>query len=151
MTLSDNGNKYALAALKERRAKIAGEIFSYRKRIKEWLKQLATLDNTIRMFDPDYKEGSIRAKRYVRAPLFGQGELGRVILDVMREAHGEPLAAHVIAGRVMVKLDTPATAQMAITSRVNANLQYMRKSKGKVVRTGEKGTARWTLAPVNES
>jgi hypothetical protein len=146
MTLSDNGNKYALAALKERRAKIAGEIFSYRKRIKERLKQLATLDNTIRMFDPEYKEGSIRAKRYVRAPLFGQGELGRVILDVMREAKGEPMRACDIASRAMVKLGVHPSAQMAITSRVSANLRYLGKYRHKVAKTGEKGTARWTLA-----
>ena len=39
--MNDNGNKYALAALKDRRARIAGEIFALKKQIAQKLRQMA--------------------------------------------------------------------------------------------------------------
>src|SRR6185436_18970300 len=108
---------YAMAALKDRRARIAGEIFALKKQIAHKLRQLALLDGTMVLFDPELHPSSIRPKRvvaYQRVPLFSQGELGRVILDVLREAKGETLAAHEIASRAMVKLNQPAAAKMAV-------------------------------------
>jgi hypothetical protein len=144
--MNEHGNRYAEAALKHRRAKLTGEIHALRKQMREKLKQIELLDATLRIFDPDYKEGSIRPKRYVRAPLFSHGELGRVILDVMREANGEPLAAHEIATRARVKLNMPENTKAALTTRVRSNLGYL-KSQKRVAKTGHKLQARWTLAP----
>jgi hypothetical protein len=146
--MNDNGNKYALAALKERRARLAGEIMSLRKIIQSKLGQMVHLDATMVLFDPDAHPSSIRPKRvkaYQRVPLFSHGELGRVILDVLREAKGEPLAAAEIASRAIVRLNQPATAKMAMTSRVRSNLTYLKK-QGKVAKVGDKLAARWTLA-----
>jgi hypothetical protein len=70
--------------------------------------------------------------------------IGRAILDVMREANGEALAAREIAKRVMSKVDMPASAQMAITSRVNSGLTYLKAQK-RVAKAGNKLAARWTL------
>jgi hypothetical protein len=144
--MNEHGNRYAEAALKHRRAKIAGEVNSLRKQIREKLKQLETLDATLRILDPDYKEGSIKPKRYVRPPLFSHGELGRLILDALREANGTPMAAHQIAAVVREKSDMPESARLAITSRVNSGLTYL-KQQGRVAKTGHKLAARWTLAP----
>src|SRR5438105_5290097 len=110
--MNENGNKYALAALKERRARIAGEIFALKKQISAKLGQMAHLDATMVLFDPDAHPSAIRPKRvtaYQRVPLFSHGELGRVILDVLREAKGEPLSGQEIAARAIVRLNQPAT------------------------------------------
>src|SRR3982750_2526600 len=120
--MNEHGNRYAEAALKHRRALIAGEIHSLKKQMIHKRKQLELLDATLRIFDPDFDGGSVKTKRYVRAPLFSHGALGRTILGVLREANGEPLAAHEIAARAMVKLDMPASAKMALTTRVRSNL-----------------------------
>ena len=147
--MNDNGNKYALAALKDRRARIAGEIFALKKQIAQKLGQMAHLDATLILFDPDAQPGAIRPKRvvaYQRVPLFSQGELGRVILGVLREAKGEPLAAHEIAARTMARLNQPASAKMAITSRVRANLTYLKGQKRAVIKIGDKLAARWALS-----
>ncbi len=98
--MNEKGNMYAEAALRHRRAKIAGEIHTLKTQIEYKRKQLAHLDATLQICDPHYKKGSIKARRYQRAPLFSHGELGRVILGVLRGAKGEPLAAHEIAARV---------------------------------------------------
>jgi hypothetical protein len=144
--MNENGNQYALAALRDRRAKIAGEVAFYKRKVSERKKQLAVLDSTIRLFDPEYRQGSIRPKRYrSSSPLFSQGELGRLILDTLREAKGEPLAVSVIATRAADKLGLPASAYTAVTSRVRANVAYLKRN-GRVAKTGEKAAARWTLA-----
>jgi len=144
--MNEHGNRYAEAALKFRRAKLAGEVHALRKQMKEKLKQIELLDATLRIFDPDYKEGSIRPKRYVRVPLFSHGEMGRLILDVLREANGEPLAGHEIAARVRAKANMPDATKMAVTSRVLSGLTYLKQQK-RVVKAGHKLQARWTLAP----
>jgi hypothetical protein len=146
--MNDNGNKYALAALKDRRARLAGEIFALKKQIQAKLGQMAHLDATMVLFDPEAHPSSIRPKRvvaYQRVPLFSHGELGRSILDVLREADGVPLAGREIAARVMTKLNQPASAKMAMTSRVGSNLTYLKK-QSKVVKVGDKQSARWALA-----
>lgn len=145
--MNENGNKYALAALKDRRARIAGEIFALKKQIAQKLGQMAHLDATMFLFDPEFKPGSIRPKRvvaYQRVPLFSHGELGRSILDVLRESGGVPLAGNEIAARVMAKLNQPSSAKMAMTSRVRSNLTYLKK-QGKAAKVGDKQSARWTL------
>jgi hypothetical protein len=147
--MNDKGNMYALAALKDRRARVAGEIFALKKQIAAKLAQMAHLDATLVMFDPDMHPSAIRPKRvtaYQRVPLFGHGELGRVILDVLREAKGTPLAGHEIAARVMVRLNQPAVGKMAMTARTRCGLRYLAKNKRGVVKIGDKQNARWTLA-----
>ena len=115
--------------------------------MKDKLAQLGTLDATIRIFSPDFKPETIRNKRpYQRAPLFSHGELGRVILDVLREAKGTPMAGHEVAARVTVKLNRPAVGKMAMTARTRCGLRYLAKNKRVVVKAGSKQSARWLLA-----
>ncbi len=78
--MNENGNKYALAALKERRASIDGEIQACELRLRGLNEALCHLDATLALFDPDYDPKSIRTKRrYDRAKLFGGGKLTRLI------------------------------------------------------------------------
>jgi hypothetical protein len=58
---------------------------------------------------------------------------------------GRTLAGHEIAAAVMVKLNQPALAKMAMTARVQSNLTYLKK-QGKVAKVGDKQNAKWTLA-----
>jgi len=96
--MNENGNKYAMAALKDRRARVAGEVFDLRRQIFKKNHILAHLDETIKLFDPDYKVGSIRPKKaYQHVRLFGRGELQRLVLGVLREANGQPMPCNEIA------------------------------------------------------
>jgi len=48
------------------------------------------VDTTLKLLDPDYDSGTVRPKRIPqRIHLFRQGELGRLILDALRDADGE--------------------------------------------------------------
>ena len=55
-------NTFAIPALKEKRASIAGRVISLIKQIARHQKELASLDATITLFDPSYKVGSIKPK-----------------------------------------------------------------------------------------
>jgi hypothetical protein len=90
--------------------------------------QIATLDATLRIFEPDFHGSRVRAKRYVAATLFSQGELGRAILDLPRDADGGPLSAPDIATRAMPKVGTPDPARTAVASRIRSNLTYLKST-----------------------
>jgi hypothetical protein len=84
--MTDNGNKYALAALKERRAAIDGELRQCEQRLRHLRSMLEHVDATLSLFDPDGNPKAIKAKRpYRRVKLFSDGALGRHVLNAMRK------------------------------------------------------------------
>src|SRR6185437_9080776 len=91
------GNQYAIAALKDRRATMAGEIVRFKQGIRDREEQLAHLDATLRILDPEYRANTIAPKRLRQVKLFGQGELNRLIIDALRRAEGKPLPVPAIA------------------------------------------------------
>ena len=56
-------NQYAVAALKDRRATMAGEIQRFKQGIRDREEQLAHLDATLRILDPEYRAETIAPKR----------------------------------------------------------------------------------------
>src|SRR5436309_1186473 len=121
---TDLSNKYAFAALRDKRADIAGRITALKKQIAKHKAELAKLDGVIALFDPAYQVGDIPAKRAKqRSNLFAHGELGRLILDVLRKA-GEPLPTAAIVAYVADAIGQP-TAVKAIAKTVATNLRYM--------------------------
>ena len=98
----------------------------------------------IKLFDPDYQVGSIKAKGALSRPTpFKQGELGRHILDCLRKA-GEPQSCPDIVAHVCEAIGQPQAVD-ALTRTVRANLAYMARHHKTVVKTGDRATARWTL------
>ena len=61
--MNDTSNKYAFAALKDKRATLAGEIALLKRRTKMKLELLAHVDATIKVFEPDYDVDKIPLKR----------------------------------------------------------------------------------------
>jgi hypothetical protein len=84
--MNDNGNQYALAAFKERRAALDGELRQCEQRLRHLGGMLGRLDATLSLFDPEGAPKAIRAKRpHKRVKLFARGKLNRLILDAMRK------------------------------------------------------------------
>ncbi len=76
--MDDNGNRYALHALRERRASLYGELRECERRMRYLKEMLGHLDATLGLFDPEGNPKAIRAKRpYKRVKLFGAGALSR--------------------------------------------------------------------------
>lgn len=143
--MTPKGNQYAIAALKDRRATMAGEVVQFKRAIRHREEQLAHLDASLRVLDPTYRADTVPPKRLRQVKLFGQGELNRLILDALRRANGKPLSNPEIAKAIVAAKGYGEAALPALTLRVRANLNYLRKL-GKVAKIGERLTARWALA-----
>lgn len=89
--------------------------------------------------------GDIPNKRIVKhVNLFRQGELSRLVVDVLREANGTPMRTVEIAEAIMAKQGITADARNVIRVRVRSSVAYLEK-RGKVTKTGERKTATWSL------
>ncbi len=144
--MNEKGNQYAIAALKDRRATLAGEIVRFKQGIHDRQEQLAHLDATLRILDPGYRADTIAPKRLRQVKLFGQGQLNRLVHNALRRAEGKPLSVPEIADAIIVAKGYGQEAKHALIRRVRANLSYLRK-RGTVEKTGERMTARWVLSP----
>jgi hypothetical protein len=138
--MKETSNRYAVAALRERRASIDGEIKALEAQLRNLNEALCHLDATLSMFDPDYDPKTVRARRrYERQRLFGKGKLSRMILDTLRRAE-RPLASREVIEAIA---DEKPPAGMA--SNIRAGMRYLAK-RGAVAKEGERKTARWTIA-----
>lgn len=140
-------NQYAVAALKDRRATMAGEIERFKQGIRDREEQLAHLDATLRILDPSYRADTIAPKRIRQVKLFGQGELNRLILDAMRRADGKPLTVPQIADAIIAAKGYGHEAKHALIRRVRANLSYLLRHRQAVDKIGNRLSARWRLKP----
>lgn len=143
--MNDKGNRYAIAALKDRRATLAGEIVRFKQGIHDREEQLAHLDATLRILDPEYRADTIAPKRLRRVKLFGGGELNRLIIDALRRAEGKALSTPQIAQAIIDVKGYGDDAKSALVLRVRANLSYLLRHS-RVEKIGNRMTARWRLA-----
>ena len=143
--MNELGNKYALAALKDKRATLAGEVALLKKQIAAKTDQLAHVDATIRVFDPTYDVKTISPKRpRQRVRLFRQGELGRLIMDALRRG-GRPMTAPEIVLAVLKAQGHGEDSRRALAPRIRGNLAYLQGRK--IVSKEGNGTgATWILA-----
>jgi hypothetical protein len=141
--MNEKGNRYAIHALKDRRAAMAGEIVQMKEGIRYRESQLTHLDAVLRELDPSYRAGSVPPKKLRRVKLFGNGELNRLIADALRRAE-KPLASHDIADAIVEAKGYGRESIHALTRRVRANLSYLLRNR-RVVKTGDRLTARWAL------
>lgn len=143
---SENSNRYAIHALKDRRATLAGEIVRFKQGIRDREEQLTHLDATLRVLDPEYRADTIAPKRIRRVKLFGGGELNRLIIDALRRADGKPLSTPAIADAIIVAKGYGQEAKHALIRRVRANLSYLLRHRSAVEKTGNRMTAKWRLS-----
>ena len=143
---SSRGDRYALSALRKRRATLAGEIVQLERQVRARKDSLVHVDATLKLLDPSYDSETIRPKRIPqRIRLFRQGELGRLILGTLRKAQGEPQSTAQIVSAIVEAGGHGEDARKAMGQRARANLAYLLR-RGKVVKTGSGKAVRWCLA-----
>lgn len=81
---------HVVSQLATKRSELMGDLEYYRARIKATTEDIAAVDRSIHLFDPDYPLEKIRPRRKTSS-LFASGELKRTVLDVLRNA-GEALS-----------------------------------------------------------
>lgn len=143
--MNDKSNKYALAALKNQRSSLAGEIVSLQKRLAWAQEQIRHVDAALQLLDPQLFPNLIPAKRpQKRIKLFRQGELGRLIIDALRRA-GKPLGTHAVVSAVLQAGGHGESARPALSQRVRGNLAYLER-RGAVTKSASGTAASWSLA-----
>lgn len=92
---------HVVAALRDKRAELAGIIADLEKRINGHRAGLVHLDATLRMFAPDTETAEIRPKAVRRRNAwFGKGECARLVYGILRTAV-RPMTSREIAEALM--------------------------------------------------
>jgi hypothetical protein len=137
-------NSFALPALKDKRARMAGRIMWLKKILARYQKALEALDTTIGLFEPSYHVGSIKPiypRR--RVQMFKHGALGRHIMDALRNA-ARPLKPQEIVAAVVQAMEQPKSMEDVLAGSVRSNLNYLAR-RGRIVKVGSGQEVRWTL------
>lgn len=138
------GDRYALSALKNKRATIASEIIQLERQIRHRKDMLVHVDATLRLLDPSIQVDSIPPKRPpTNINLFRQGELGRMIIDAIRRSGGEATAADITAA-ILQAGGHGEEAKQAVARRVRSNLAYQCRRGVATRRKTTQGTV-WAL------
>ena len=121
----ENGNRYALAALKEKPATLSSEIIQFERQIRYRKDLLVHADATLPMLDPEIEINSIPNKRLVKhINIFRQGELGQLVrtpcavLTVNRSAPGNCFL-HRFQGRTRLRCPQGCRNARALEPRLS--------------------------------
>ena len=140
--LSLEVSQYALAALREHRARLSGELTRLERQVRHIKATMVHVDATLPLFDPDVDPQAVSSKRpYVRTKLFGAVKLNRLILKAMRMGDRPMTTAEVVDG-IVAELGYGDDAESGLQNRVRSNLLYLSKMRQVVNR----GTGRGDVA-----
>ena len=93
---------HVISGLICKRAELDAQIMAAEERLRQLRRDLAHVDGAIVAFDPNFRLAEIQPKRLPPdGILFKQGELGRLILDVLRNAFPQPLTIRQISMAVI--------------------------------------------------
>jgi hypothetical protein len=138
------GDRYALSALRNKRASLASDIVQLERQLRHARESLVHVDATLRLLDPQAEPESIPTKRpSKRIKLFRQGELGRCILDVLRQA-SEPISTYDVVTAMLRAGGHWEGARRTVAPRVRGNLAYLH-SRRKVTKHDDAGAVRWSI------
>ena len=140
---------HVISALVKKRANLAGEIEAAHEGLRQMIMDLENLDNTLRLFDPDYHVEAIRPKAF-RPPKdwSNRGQMSRIILSVLRQA-AEPLTTRDIAVQLLIEraLDGDDVKLLRLmTKRVGVALRGQRNNG---VVESEQGPGQYMLWRIN--
>ena len=93
---------HVISALSTKRGEILGSIKYYKQLISSLDKDLANIDATIKIFEPDYKFGSEKVvNKHTRNRFFNNGEAKVLVLEVLKNSN-LPISTDKIADIIAV-------------------------------------------------
>ena len=137
---------HGIVALCDKRSALAGLVNRLEQELVEHRTNLAHLDATMRLFDPDIRPEKIRPRRLrERNAWFRPGECLRLIYDVLREAP-KPLTTRELAERIM-----DAKAILTADDRQRALIQKtilgsLNRAKQTIERSATAGVVKWRVS-----
>lgn len=145
--MTETGFRYAVCSLRAKRAELDGEIAQLRLQLAHSRRDLAKVDDILRILAPASDPAQIPPRKAIKyLNVFRQGELGRIIIAVLR-AQGAPMTNLEIADTILQRGGFDRHLWIAIRRRTRANLAYL-ESQGRVSKVGRGLSATWALKPV---
>jgi hypothetical protein len=142
--MAHGGPRFAISALKRKRASLAAEIVQCERQLRHLKEALQHVDFTFKLLDPSADLTSIPIKRLPkRVNLFRMGELSGAVLDTLRRADRSLSTGEIVAAIIRAGGHGDA-ARSAVAPRVRSNLQYQVR-RGKVLKSGTQRDAMWRL------
>jgi hypothetical protein len=136
---------HVIGALRHKRAELAGTLRQLEQQLVQQRANLAHLDATMRLFDPDIRPNAIRPKQLrARNIWFRPGECLRLIYDELREAN-QPVATRELAERIMRVKAIPAADDQRRERVQKTLLGSLNRAKQTIARVGIAGVVSWRL------
>jgi hypothetical protein len=136
---------HVIGALRNKRAELAGMLRQLEQQLVRQRANLAHVDATMRLFDPEIRPKDIRPRQpRERNAWFRQGECLRLIYDELREAT-QPLTTRELAERIM-QIKGISAADHQRRERVQKTLlASLNRAKQTIARVEVAGVVRWRL------
>ena len=139
---------HVVSGLLSKREEIAGQITTIQAEIGRLQGALTHLDNTIKLFSPQYDLRTIKGKRtYTRSKNFERGEAQRMTLDVLRELK-KPLCSREIVDELLERKNIESTTANIVNLQKNilTILHSLEKRKIIVQVDNAGGALKWKIA-----
>jgi hypothetical protein len=136
---------HVIGALRHKRAELAGMLRQLEQQLVQQRANLAHVDATMRLFDPDIRPKDIRPKQpRERNAWFRQGECLRLIYDELREAT-QPVTTRELAERIMQVKAIPAADDQRRERIQKTLLASLNRAKQTIARVETAGVVSWRL------
>jgi hypothetical protein len=136
---------YIISALRNKRAELAGTVQLLEHQLGQERANLAHLDATMRLFDPEIQPKDIRPKRpRARNVWFRPGECLRLVYDELREAT-QPLTTRELADRIMLVKAIPTRDDRGRELIQKTLLGSLNRAKQTIAQVVTAGVVRWQL------
>src|SRR4051794_37401141 len=140
------GEPHVISALSNKRAELAGIVSQLERQLAQQQANLAHLDATMRLFDPDIWPNRIRPKqRRTRSVWFRPSECLRLIYDELREA-AQPMTTRQLAERIIRVKALPMADDRQRELVQKTIFGSLNRAKETIVRVEAAGVVSWRLA-----
>jgi hypothetical protein len=136
---------HVVSALRNKRAELAGMVGQLEQQLARQRTNLAHLDATMRLFDPEIGPQEIRPRQQrAHSTWFRQGECLRLIYDGLRDAPG-PLTTRELAEQIMRAKAIPAGDDRSRELIQKTVLGSLNRAKATIARVEAAGVVSWRL------
>ena len=137
--------RHVIGALRTKRAELSGTLRQLEQQLAQQRTNLAHLDATMRLFDPEIRPKDIRPRQLrARNAWFRPGECLRLIYDELREAT-QPATTRELAERIMRLKAMPMTHDRCRALVQKTLLSSLNRAKTTIARVETAGVVGWQL------
>ena len=136
---------YVISALRDKRSELAGMVRQLEQQLAQQRSNLAHVDATMLLFDPDIRPSNIRPRQQrQRNAWFRPGECLRLIYDELRDAN-QPVSTRELTEQIMRSKTMTAADQRSRDLIQKTILSSLNRSRKTIARSQGDGVVCWRL------